>query len=56
MGFLFGVKMHMGLYYDTFLLLKMRFSCGVNVYEFITMVLFLWLKIGINCQNRYTRE
>ena len=34
----------------------MRFSFGVNVYAFITMVLFLWLKIVINCQNRYTWE
>ena len=34
----------------------MRFSFGVNAYAFVTMVLFLWLKIGINCQDRYRWE
>ena len=34
----------------------MGFLFSVNVYAFILMVLFLWLKIVKNCQNAYTWE
>ena len=34
--------------YDAFLWLKMRFSFGVNVYVFITIFLFKYLKKGIS--------
>ena len=42
--------MEMGDYLCVFIPIK-KFLYGVNVYVFIPMVLFLWLKIAKHCQK-----
>ena len=42
-------------YLYVFILMK-KFLFSVNLYVFIPMMLFLWLKIVINFQNGYTGE
>ena len=43
------------MYLYVFVAMK-KFLFSVNVYVFIPMMLFLWLKIVINFQNGYTGE
>ena len=54
------VLMHMHLFLWCFFMVKnyqkIRFLFSVNVYAFVPMVLFLWLKIVRNCQNWVYRE
>ena len=40
-------------YLYAFIIIK-KFLFSVNLYAFIPMMLFLWLKIAINFQNGYT--